>query len=597
MKDCGLPVYPRRLTRRWPSTTVYRKLLAGNKNWLDRRLAILRALEAGSQWDAFLLGYRDFEKHQSSFPGLAATQRQALKESLSKHWKAGKNGLGNGQHRRAFEELRLASLRHPTDPSVQKDLAIAWSEYSRQTASDLRAKRKSLSTGEREALSQSLHFAQRYREQKKLAEALKSILDAERIDPEALPVLLAKAEVLGARNEIVSALAALDRYDMHAVDEERAAGVKLRNELLFELTVGLNELAKKVEAAWGEGRYHETLRLARRGLLANDKSSKFLYYAGLASLVTRDQQSGLELLNRYLEFSNTLDADPKQRAEVLGLTSVASGSAPISDGVPNWFSGRKLPPGIVYCPSSLAFQQKIDRIAASNKMTVRFVWEGPRLKSIIPSFEKPEQATGEKPVVFTYDPRVPHAVAVDPGDTPRKEVSDPDELLKNANVVLVNYPFADLQMIQRLTGRQPALTVTGNRYFNPFIWERPYVFSLEYDEQGRVTSARQLPGGDGPQRPPVKVEFSWDGLRLTSIKAYQLVEGGSAPPALIYERVQRYVQDRLVGEEIRAGGKSSSIKYNWNAGALVSAECGKDESVDNRSRDVSFAGSAPAHGR
>jgi len=61
--------------------------------------------------------------------------------------------------------------------------------------------------------------------------------------------------------------------------------------------------------------------------------------------------------------------------------------------------------------------------------------------------------------------------------------------------------------------------------------------------------------------------------------------------------VQRYVQDRLVGEEIRAGGKSSSIKYNWNAGALVSAECGKDESVDNRSRDVSFAGSAPAHGR
>lgn len=575
----------------------YRKLLAGNRSWLDRRLAILRALEAGSQWDAFLLGYRDFEKHQSSFPDLAAAQRQALKESLDRHWKAGRDGLKNGQHRRAFEELKLASLRNPSDPAVQKDLAVAWSEYSRQTASDLRAKRKSLSSGERDALNQSLHFAQRYREQKKLDEALKSIRDAERTDPEALPVLLAKAEVLGARNEIVSALASLDIYDLHAVDEERAAGVKLRNELLFELTVGLNELAKQVEAAWKDGRYHETLRLAQRGLLANDKSPRFLYYAGLASLVTREQKSGFELLKRYLEYSNTLDADPKQRAEVLGLTAVPSTppAAP-GDGVPNWFSGRKLPAGVFYCPASLAFQPRIDRIAASNKMTVRYVWDGPRLKSIIPSFEKPEQATGEKPVVFTYDPRIPHAVGVDPGETPRKVGSDPDELLKNANVVLADYPFADLQMIRRLTGRQPALTVTGNRFFNPFVWERPYLFSLEYDEQGRVKWARQLPGGDRLQAPPVLVEFSWDGLKLTSIKAFQLAEGGASPPILIYERVQRYVQDRLVGEEIRAGGKSSSIKYNWNAGALVSAECGRDESLDNRSRDVSFATSAASRG-
>ena len=575
----------------------YRKLLAGNKIWLDRRVAILRALAAGSQWDAFLFSYRDLEKHQSSFPDLAAAQREALKSSLNKHWKAGKDGLGNGQHRRALDELRLAILRHPSDPAVQKDLAIAWSEYSRQSASDLRAKRKSLSAGEREAMSQSLHFAQRYREQKKLDEALKSISDAERIDPQALPVLLAKAEILGARNEIASALSALDIYDMHAVDEERAAGVRLRNELLFELTVGLDESAKQMEAAWKDGRYHETLRLTRKGLLADGKRSKFLYYAGLASLVIRDQQAGVELLKRYLEVSNTLDADPKQRLEVIGLLSLPSLSTPPSGGESNWFSGRKLPPGVAYCPSGLAFQYKIDRIVASNKLTVRYLWEGPRLKSIIPAFEKPEQATGEKPVVFSYDPRVPHAVAVDSGDTPRKAVADPDELMKSANVVLANYPFADLQMIDRLTGRQPALTVTGNRFFNPFVWERPYVFSIEYDEQGRVKTARQVTAAEGPQRPAVMVEFSWDGLKLTSIKAYPLAASGAAAQAAIYERVQRYVQDNLMGEEIRAGGKSSSIKYNWKAGALVSAECGKDETVDSRSRDVSFAASAAVQDR
>jgi hypothetical protein len=445
-------------------------------------------------------------------------------------------------------------------------------------------------------MSQSLHFAQRYREQKKLDEALKSIGDAERIDPRALPVLLAKAEVLGARSEIVSALSALDIYDMHAVDEERAAGVKLRNELLFELTVGLDELAKQVEAAWKDGRYHETLRLARKGVLANDKSSKFLYYAGLASLVTRDQQAGLGFLKRYLESSNTLDADPKQRLEVIGIMSLPGASAPPSGGEPNWLSGQKLPPGAAYCPSSLAFQHRIDRILASNKMTVRYLWEGPRLKSITPSFEKPEQATGEKPVVFSYDSRVPHAVAVDSGGTARKEVADPDELLKSANVVLANYPFADLQMIYRLTGKQPALTVTGNRFFNPFVWERPYVFSLDYDDQGRVKSARQVTPAEGPQHPAVMVEFSWDGLKLASIRAYPLAEGTAAARAAIYERVQRYAQDNLMGEEIRAGGKSSSIKYNWKAGALVSAECGKDETVDSRSRDVSFASSAAVQG-
>ena len=51
----------------------------------------------------------------------------------------------------------------------------------------------------------------------------------------------------------------------------------------------------------------------------------------------------------------------------------------------------------------------------------------------------------------------------------------------------------------------------------------------------------------------------------------------------------RYQQGRLVGEEIRAGGKSPSIKYKWKGDQLVSAECDKDESLDGRSREVIFA--------
>lgn len=579
-----------------PAHDAARKRLAAAKIWLDLRAAVLRALAAGQQWDSFLLAYRDFEKHQTSFPDLATLHKQALQSSLDLHWKRGKARLDQGQTRRAWEELRFASYRRPSDSALQKDLSIAWTEYSRQTAVSARGNRKSLTAGERDALSQSLHFAARYRQQNKLDEAMKSVLDAERIDPSALPVLLAKAEVLAARNEITAALATLDQFDLNAVDEERAAGSKLRNELLFSLTTGLDELRKQVEAAWTAGRYHETLRLAHRGLLADPRSPALLYHAGLASIVTRDRKSGTDLLNRYLDASNTLDSDSARRAAVFSLLASLKPPPDIPappGGEPNWFSGAAAPDGALYCPISLAFQPHVDRIQASNKLTVRYNWEAGRLKSVVPSFEKAEQSTGEKPFVFTYHPQVPHALAVELGETPRQTGSGIDSILQATTVLLPNYPFLDAGLIAQLTGRRLAVTVAGNRFFHPFVWERPYIFTLDYDALGRVKQAREVPAAGAAPRPPVVADFAWDDFRLSSIRVSQLVEGAS--PQLIYERSMRYVQGRLTSEEIRSGGKSSSIKYVWKADQLVSAECEKDETLDSRSRDVLFA--APVKGR
>ncbi|MBA3975740.1 MAG: hypothetical protein C0504_16160 [Candidatus Solibacter sp.] len=571
-----------------------RQRLAAGKVWLDRRIAVLRALAAGSQWDSFVLGYGEFEKHQASFPELAKRRQQALQSSLDLHWKRGKERLAQGQTRRAWEELRLASYRRPSEAALRKDLSIAWTEYSRQAAVSARGKRKALTAGERDALNQSLHFASRYREQNKLDEAMKSVLEAERIDPAALPVLLAKAEVLAARSEITSALAALDQFDLNAVDEERAAGAKLRNELMFSLTSGLGELRRQVEAAWGAGRYHESLRLARRGLLADSRAPEFLYYAGLSSLVTRDREPAVQTLNAYLEASNTLDADAARRASVLSLLASLKPPPPGAEGEPNWFSGAPVPSGSLYCPISLAFQPRVDRIQASNRLSVRYTWEAGRLKSIVPSFEKAEQPTGEKPFVFTYHPRVPHALAVELGDAPRQTGNEIDSILRATTVLLPNNPYLDAGLIRQLTGRRLAVTVAGNRFFNPFVWERPYMFALDYDERGRVKRAQEIPAASAQPRPPVVAEFAWDDYRLASIRVFQQTEGASAPP-LIYERSLRYQQGRLAGEEIRAGGRSSSIKYNWKDGQLVSAECDKDESLDNRSREVFFA--TPVKGR
>jgi len=500
--------------------------------------------------------------------------------------------LGKGQYRRAFELLRVASQRSPSDSALQKDLSIAWTEYSRQAATAARQSRPALTAGQRDAMAQSLHFANRYREQNKLDEAIKSVAEAERIDPTALPVLLAKAGILGARNEIAAALETLDVFDMHAVDEERAPGSKLRNELLFQLTAGLDELGKKSEAAWTAGRFHESLRMARQGLMAGPNSPGLLYRAGVASLVVRDRQGAAGLLKRYLAESNTLDSDPARRSSVYRLlASLDESEAPSGEGELNWFSGIRLNAAALYCPVSLAFQPRIDHISASNKFSLQYNWDGGRLKSIVPAFDKSAQPTAEKPLVFTYHPQVPHPVAVDQGAAPRTLPADLDQLLQSSNVLLPNTPLVDPAMAASLAGRNIALTVSGNRFFNPFVWERPYVFAMEYDGEGRARTARQLKDNVANANPPVVAEFSWDGLRLTSIRVRQPVEGVASPP-LLYERIMRYEQGRLVGEEIKAGPKSSSIKYKWNAGQLVSAECEKDETLDGRSRDVLFVAAA-----
>jgi len=577
-----------------------RKQLATSKAWIDKRSTVLRALAAGSYWDAFLVSYRDFEKHESSYPQLAAKRQDALKASLDKHWQSGKDRIGRNEYRRAYRELRVASQRQPSNEILKRDVSIAWVQHSREVAVDRQNKRKQLSAGEQDVIEQYRVLAQRYKQQNKLDEALAKIGEAEKIDAESLPVVLAKAEILSARNELVSALATLDLYDQLAVDKEREPGNKLRNEVVFQMTDGLDTARKKLSEAWTAGRYHQTLELARQSLLVDDKGPTILYYAGVASMATRHPKEGVAFLTRYLEVSNNLDADVPKRQAVARLLAggVAAAGLPAepADGELSWFSGRKNAAGTVYDPLSGMFVPHIDHIAGSNKMTVKFNWEGERLRSIVPAFEKAQQATGEKPFVFTYAEGVPHAAAVDAGDAPRKLPKDPDALLKESNVVLPNNPLVDAPAVQRLSGKAVTVGVAGNRYFHPFVWERPYFFALTHDAQGRLQSARQIADAETRGSGLVEIEFEWNGSRLTSVHGFSLSESG-ARGTQVYSRTLNYVQDKLMGEEIKAGQKDSKIKYVWNGGSLVSAECDKDETLDNRSRNVVFAVAGGARGR
>ncbi len=569
-----------------PEQQKLRDELKHQREWVDRKMAVLRAFDAGEEWDAFLLADRDFEKYQRAFPEMAAKQNQALKQSLQLHARAGNERFAENEFGAAFREFHVASLRQPTNSELQTKVFLAWSEYSRRVAVDHQAQRKQLSPGQVNEIEKDLLFATRYKDQNKLEDALKSVAQAELVDPDNLKVLLKKAEILGAMHEVSNALAVLDQYDLRAVDEERKPSNTMRSELLFQVTSNLKDLKVEMQKSWADSSYNRVHSLALQGLRAKDDDADLLYYAGMSSLVTRHPEDGRKFLSRYLDVSNTLDANTDQRVAVRRVISGIGAPARPTQGSPNWMSGAKLPENVYYCPISLAFQPKIDRIDASNKLKVTFEWDGDKLRSITPVFDKSEHVSEEKKISFAYEDKVPQVVAVAyENDAKAPAGGDPDEALKKASLVLLNSPYADPLAVAKLTGQNITLAVAGNRFFLPFVWDKIHYFRLAYDTGGRVSTAREISGPRGALGDTL-LEFHWDGLQLQSIEAYQI--SGEKRGAKFYERTMEYQSGRLMGETIESGGKSSRIKYTYNGGKLVSANCDKDMTLDGRSRQVMF---------
>ena len=204
-----------------------------------------------------------------------------------------------------------------------------------------------------------------------------------------------------------------------------------------------------------------------------------------------------------------------------------------------------------------------------------------------PAFEKNERITAEKKISLAYDDRARQVAWASDGDEARGPApTDPDEAYKRSSVLLLNNPYVDPVAIQKLTGKSVALGIAGNRFFNPFVWEKVYYFRLTYDDSGRVSRAQEL---SGPKGTPgdLTLEFDWSGMQLNAIRGYQ-------SKAKTYERTMQYQDGRLVGEEVQGSGKSSRIKYTYNGNRLVSAEATNDTTLDNRSRKVAFVGNSPS---
>jgi len=579
-----------------------RKALMGRQAWLDRKIAILRALTAAGHWDAILLGFRDFEKYELAFPDMAGKHVEVLKQSMQYHREAAKSHLAEGDYGAAVRDLRAAISRQPSDTGLQEEARQAWTEYSRRLAIDRHGKREKLSAGQHDAVERHLFFADQNKQAKGLDEALKNVVAAESvlskslppgtIAPESLRVQYKKAEILAAQGRISEALATLDAYDQMAVDEERQPANQLRNQFLFQLEKTLTDVKSQMQRAWVESQYHRVRDLCIQASRLAQDDAELLYNAGLSSLITRHTDEARAYLTHYLEVSDTLDANTEQRARARRvLPTIADTSGP-EQGDVNWLSGKKLPKGVYYCPISLAFQPRVERIDASNRLKLVYEWDGDRLKSIAPVFEKNEHETDEKKISFLYDSGLPQVVSVKYENEPQTSLgADPDEAFKRFSVVLLNNRLADPIAIQKLTGKNVTIGISGNRFFNPFVWEKIYFFRLTYDDNGRVSEAHEMNARAGALTDLV-LKFDWNELQLARVRGYQGADERRREQ--IYERTLQYQDGRLVSEEIQGQGKASRIRYNYTGNRIVSAICDKDLSLDGRSRQVTFLGNSPS---
>jgi hypothetical protein len=223
-----------------------------------------------------------------------------------------------------------------------------------------------------------------------------------------------------------------------------------------------------------------------------------------------------------------------------------------------------------------------------------YSWEGGRLTGIHSSFddekgridyselvssahggeEKAQSGGNLGTFSFIYGQAIPVVRFVTAG-TPPKDLNLADDdlrLIKNPDgavhllnatgiprIVLENDRLVDTEVVRQIMG-PVATVVSGNSFFNPFIWDGVHYFTVTYDGQGRMSTAKEWNTEN-------VARFEWDNQRLTRISVYR---GSGGEP--IYTRIIDYSGENISGEEYTAGGRGGHIKYTYAKDRLASAK-------------------------
>ncbi|HUB79958.1 MAG TPA: hypothetical protein VMB03_14225 [Bryobacteraceae bacterium] len=546
--------------------------------FIDSTRLKLESLAAAGEWDLLLDAYLPFERYQWSFPELIELRRTALEESARLHAHRGTLLAQRQSTADALRELTVAAGRDPDNPHIAK-----LQEDTRVTASTAEAatvKLHALTAGspEDQRFKFGLHDAEKALQENDFAKAEAGIAEASAANRDAPEILILQARLLAARGRDADALSLLDRYDRTVSDPAaREIGASTRRSLVADLAKKRAEFEQRLSALQAEGDYTKLRGAANDALALDPNDEEFLYYSGATAAVFRDQAAAKQRLDRYLDRSNSLRGDLEARDRAFRIRSILDAPAPVElPGTPNWFSGRPLAEGIYYCPASGAFQLPIDGVQAY-KLHMTFQWDSNRLNAIATAFDDEKGAQNYHALggpeskgsfFFAYRGGEPQVQAVSSAkfDGPDgfanlrvvRTAPNPPHIVDDLGlprIVLPDSPQFNPAVLSILEGPIDT-TVAGNSFFNPFIWDGLHYFSLTYDSQGRMASAREWNADN-------LVRFTWSGDRLTEIRAFR-----KDSPSPYYQRTISYSGTMLTGETYSEGNKGGQIKYVYSGKVL-----------------------------
>jgi hypothetical protein len=373
--------------------SALRKQAAEAKRLLDRRVAILRALRAGKQMDAYLAAYRDFEPYDKSFPELAAARRAFQQESALAHVDTARRFRKEGDFAGAIRHLRMAQLRNPELKEAGELLEEVRLEIARLSAQSFAETRRGIDprSPAQVQLHRRLLLAEQYANDGKQQEAEQTLREAETIDKDEPRLKLVEARLAFTRGDLGLALALLDLYAGVALTQEDfAEGEKLRAAVQYKLDASRQAERQQVKSQYSELHFASALQTAAGGLKLDNEEPEFLFQAGVNACVLRHCADAEPLLRRYLDLTDSTQANRAQRIAAMRLLRQATAEPAPKPGralATSWFSGTPLGSGALYDPSSLAFQAKVLHINASDHLSVNYEWSGNQLKSVHTKYE------------------------------------------------------------------------------------------------------------------------------------------------------------------------------------------------------------------
>ena len=255
---------------------------------------------------------------------------------------------------------------------------------------------------------------------------------------------------------------------------------------------------------------------------------------------------------------------------------VSSQSAEPADGVPNWMSGKRYPPGkLFYDPISLAFVPRMVAVSGTRLPTAgtSFTWDSLRLVNIETKVSESKGDSGHTTffVDVEYAPGTLRMTGVGPrGTQDGKRVSYP--------LTFWNDPRVNIGLLQA-TGKVAARGWSGNPVFDPFIWTGVYLFDFKYDDKGRVIEALPVADETRGRSFSEALTFQWDDAtnRLKAITSKS------------YQRILKYDnKGRLVSEEATFRKVKATTSYQYAGDGVVPRRAISNSVFDQQQRSAFF---------